>query len=57
MEFFCHMKVQESGKTEAYCIYCVSTILGPENAWVTKGGKYFCCWECIEEYEITQRSY
>ena len=57
MEIFCHIQMQESGKAKAYCTNCVITILGSETVWLIKRGKYFCCWECIEEYEITQRSH
>ncbi len=57
METFCHIQVDESGKSETYCNYCMCAIFGFEKAWVSKNGRYFCCWECIEEYEAVQRSY
>ena len=57
MEVLQYMRVHESGKSDTVCINCMTILYGPEEAWVSDDDKYFCCRECVEQYEVVQRGY
>ena len=57
MDPLCIITLDDSGKSDTYCVCCMCSIMETENAWVTKTGKHFCCWECVKEYELLQSSY
>jgi hypothetical protein len=57
MEALQYMRVNESGKKETVCNNCMINLMGPEEAWVSKEDKYFCCSECVEQYAIAQLAY
>ena len=57
MEALQYMRVHESGKSDTVCINCMTILYGPEEAWVSDDDKYFCCRECVEQYEVVQRGY
>jgi hypothetical protein len=57
METLEYMRVEETGKDQTTCSYCMVALFGPEEAWVSKKDRYFCCRECVEQYDIVQLGY
>lgn len=55
METLCLQKLDDSRK--AICLYCMALVLPTESIWMTRNGKSFCCWECVEEYDKLQYTY
>lgn len=54
MEALQYKRVNESGKTKTVCNNCTTNLMGSEEAWVSKEDKYFCCWQCVEQYSNSQ---
>lgn len=57
MKIFCYIQLDNSKNSITYCNYCINPIYCSEDALISKEGKYFCCWDCIEEYDMVQRAY
>ena len=57
MEALQYMRVNESGKTETTCNNCLIPLMGPEEVWVSQEEKYFCCRECVDQYDTAQLAY